>query len=320
MKKYAFCLSLCLILIASISITGTAWAQECEIEPMEGRIIIDFGYEPPGLCSPIELPDVNCLGQLDPVDVTPSIPAGTYDITLQSYDEHSSKPGQEQLNESYFLELRNAAGDMIVATNAIEDLPNENDNLIQLVNTNLAVGGDIDSLKPIHSCDGSKNCDDSPNSIVPVCVALDLIQEGTGRFTGGGHLITEEGFRVSLGLTIHCDLLLSNNLEVNWPDNKFHMTEHELTVDCLDSPDIMQHPPSAPLDTLIGVGTGRYNGQDGFTIEFTLIDDGEPGRKDMASLLIYETANPSNVVLNVPLQEMDGGNLQAHYDQPHKIK
>jgi hypothetical protein len=91
-----------------------------------------------------------------------------------------------------------------------------------------------------------------------------------------------------------------------------------VTVECSDSPDIIQFPPDAPLDTLIGIGTGRYNGQDGFTIEFTLIDAGEPGREDLAAILIYETADPSNVVLNVPLQNLTGGNLQAHYDQPHK--
>jgi len=51
---------------------------------------------------------------------------------------------------------------------------------------------------------------------------------------------------------------------------------------------------------------------------FTLVDAGEPGSDDQAALLIYETANPANVVLDVPLQYLDGGNLQAHYDQPHK--
>ena len=124
--------------------------------------------------------------------------------------------------------------------------------------------------------------------------------------------------RVTRGLTIHCDLLLSNNLEVNWGGNQFHMTEHLTTVACTDDPAIIQAPPPAPLDTLIGVGTGRYNGDDGYTIEFTLVDYGEPGRSDQAALRIYETANPANVVLDVPLQLLAGGNLQAHYDQPHK--
>jgi hypothetical protein len=139
-----------------------------------------------------------------------------------------------------------------------------------------------------------------------------------GRFTGGGHQIRVGDVRVTRGLTIHCDLLLSNNLEVNWGGNQFHMTEHLTTVECSDDPLINQAPPPAPLDTLIGVGTGRYNGTDGYTIEFTLVDYGEPGSSDRAALLIYRTTNPTDVVLNVPLQLMSGGNLQAHYDQPHK--
>jgi len=144
-------------------------------------------------------------------------------------------------------------------------------------------------------------------------------QTGLGRFTGGGHQVRVDVARVTRGLTIHCDLLLSNNLEVNWQSDHFHMTEHLQTVACTDDPNIIQFPPAAPLDTLVGVGAGRYNNVAGFTIEFTLVDAGEPGRGvDQMAILIYETANPANVVLNVPLQVISGGNLQAHFDQPHQ--
>jgi hypothetical protein len=156
-------------------------------------------------------------------------------------------------------------------------------------------------------------------SVAIVIPALDCGPDLTnGRFTGGGHQIRVDGVRVTRGLTIHCDLLLSNNLEINWNGNRFHMTEHMTTVICSDDPNIIQDPPPAPLDTLVGVGTGRYNGTDGFTLEFTLVDAGEPGRDDQARFLVYETANSTNVVLDVPLQTLTGGNLQAHYDQPHK--
>ena len=124
--------------------------------------------------------------------------------------------------------------------------------------------------------------------------------------------------RVTRGLTIHCDLVLSNNLEINWGGNRFHMTEHMTTVACTDDPAIVQAPPPAPLDTLIGVGTGRDNNVDGYTVEFTLVDYGEPGANDRMAIRIYQASNPANVVLNVPLQKLSGGNLQAHYDQPHK--
>jgi hypothetical protein len=71
----------------------------------------------------------------------------------------------------------------------------------------------------------------------------------------------------------------------------------------------------APVNTIVGKGTGRYDGVDGYTIEFTLIDNGEPGIYDAAGFKIYETANPSNVVLNVPVQVVTSGNIQAHVDQ-----
>jgi hypothetical protein len=143
-----------------------------------------------------------------------------------------------------------------------------------------------------------------------------------GRFTGGGRqLRLGDGLKVTRGLTIHCDLLLSNNLEVNWPTgNKFHMEEHLVTTACTDDPNIVQQPPPAPLDTLVGVGTGRFNNKPGYTIEFTLVDAGEPGGNDQMGIKIYEAANPANVVLDLPLQQLTNGNLQAHYDQPHKNK
>src|SRR5262245_9120912 len=95
------------------------------------------------------------------------------------------------------------------------------------------------------------------------------------------------------------------------------MEEHITTVACTDDPNIIQAPPNAPLDTLIGVGIGNYDNTDGFTIQFTLVDAGEPGTLDKIALKIFETANPANIVLNVPLQLVSGGNLQAHFDQPH---
>ena len=156
------------------------------------------------------------------------------------------------------------------------------------------------------------------NASVLVTIPTDCVAPGTGRFTGGGKQITLSGLSVTRGLTIHCDLRLSNNLEVNWGGNHFHMAEHLTTLACTDDPTIVQTPPRAPLDTLIGVGTGRYNGASGYTIRFTLIDAGEPGSLDRMAILIFETANPANVVLSVPLQYLTTGNLQAHYDQPHK--
>ena len=182
-----------------------------------------------------------------------------------------------------------------------------------------APAGDTADVQVYAAADWGNGTAGGQSDYITINLPSDCPSEmGTGRFTGGGHQLRVGSARVTRGLTIHCDLLLSNNLEVNWGGDKFHMTDHLTTVACTDDPLIIQAPPAAPLDTLIGVGTGRYNGDDGYTIEFTLVDHGEPGSSDQMAILIYETANPANVPLNVPLQVIDGGNLQAHFDQPHK--
>jgi hypothetical protein len=151
----------------------------------------------------------------------------------------------------------------------------------------------------------------------------DPVTPGVGRFTGGGKSIdTGTGLKVTKGFTIHCDLLLSNNLEINWPGtngrtNQFHMTQHT-SASCTDDPAIDQRPPAAPVDRIDGVGTGKYNGVAGATVEFTLVDAGEPGTADQIGFLVRDAGG--NVVLNLPLQNIVGGNVQAHYDQPHKNK
>ena len=162
--------------------------------------------------------------------------------------------------------------------------------------------------------------------------AVDIPQDcglpSLGRFTGGGALVklnTGEkvgNSKVTDGFTIHCDLLLSNNLEINWGTGRnahqFHMLEHITTVSCFDDPSFDQPPPASPVDTIVGIGIGRYDQQDGYTVEFTLKDGGEPETNDMTAFRVYETANPSNVVLNVPLVNVATGNVQTHFDQPHK--
>ncbi len=136
----------------------------------------------------------------------------------------------------------------------------------------------------------------------------------TGRFTGGGRTLGVGGLSVTAGLELDCDLMKPNTLEINWGGgDHFHLKTLD-TATCLlvGNP----APPVAPINEMIGLGTGRYDGADGYTVSFTLIDNGEPGKKkDMLSFLIYETANPSNVVLDLPLQLLTKGNLQAHFDQ-----
>ncbi len=48
-----------------------------------------------------------------------------------------------------------------------------------------------------------------------------------------------------------------------------------------------------------------------------MIDAGEPGTADSIGFRVYHTATGVEV-LNLPLQNIVGGNVQARIDQPHK--
>jgi hypothetical protein len=140
--------------------------------------------------------------------------------------------------------------------------------------------------------------------------------EANGRMTGGGRQIDVGGVTLTRGFTVHCDITLSNNIELNWAGYRWHLDKPIDTAQCFDDPAIDQRPPNAPLDTFIGTATGRLNGVDGYKLEFTFVDAGEPGRNDKAAFKI--TAPDGTVVLNVPLSLLNNGNIQAHFDQPHK--
>ncbi len=138
------------------------------------------------------------------------------------------------------------------------------------------------------------------------------------RMTGGGKVfIGNEEVQIggdefmTHGFEIHCDRSPPNNLQVNWRTgsgtDRFHL-EELTTASCIDDPTITPNPPNAFVDTFIGTGTGRYNGQNGATIQFRFTDAGEPGSADMVTIVVTFLGDE---VLNVsgPLQQ---GDQQMH--------
>jgi len=139
-----------------------------------------------------------------------------------------------------------------------------------------------------------------------------------GRMTGGGAQVYGN-IKITRGFTIHCDITLSNNLEINWPGNKWHIDKPLTKATCFDDPAYSEEPPAAPFNTFVGEGVGRLNEVDGSRVYFTFIDAGEPGKNDKAAIRIV-APDGVTVVLDIPLSLLDHGNIQAHYDQPHKQK
>jgi hypothetical protein len=138
-----------------------------------------------------------------------------------------------------------------------------------------------------------------------------------GRMTGGGGQLIVGDVFVSRGFTIHCDITRSNNLEINWPGNRWHIDKPLTSAICIDDPNFSPVPPRSPFDTFIGEGIGRLNGIDGSLVRFRFVDTGERGgQTDLASIQIYDAAGV--LVLDVPLSLLTHGNIQAHENQPHK--
>ena len=137
-----------------------------------------------------------------------------------------------------------------------------------------------------------------------------------GRFTGGGFQINTNDIRVSRGFTLHCDAILSNNFEVNWAGgNNFKIDKNPTDVVCQLVHD--PNPPNAPVNRIDIKGTGTLNGQPA-TVILVLIDNGEKNGAppDQAYIAVNGVALTDGSAAS-PAQ-IDGGNIQAHFDQPHK--
>jgi len=169
----------------------------------------------------------------------------------------------------------------------------------------------------------------TPDSLLWEVAALQLpipMEEGAlGRMTGGRN-IQVDGAKIGGargGMTIHCDITLSNNIQVTWgrgqTGNKWHLDKPITSAICIDDPLIDPTPPRAPFDTFIGEGVGRLNNVDGSAIRFTFIDAGEPGTSDYMEISIWHPGDDPDTdpVYFSAAGFLVGGNIQAHFDQPH---
>lgn len=162
-----------------------------------------------------------------------------------------------------------------------------------------------------------KASDDANNTATCAFKVVVRAAAQPGCMTGGGSVpLTpgdshrgrcEERSHVTHGFNVRCDGRKAS-LQVNWAGNRFHL-DRLRSVTCSDDPTLQASRPSASFDTVSGSGTGRYNGREGATVEFTFSDAGEPGRNDVAVLRIRDSAG--RLVLDAS-GKLHHGNHQAH--------
>lgn len=128
---------------------------------------------------------------------------------------------------------------------------------------------------------------------------------------------------VTKGFEVDCDMMPAHeNLELNWNgSDHFHMNTIT-SASCILTGN-PPNPPTAPVNQITASGTGSYDNMPGYTVVFTLWDQGEPGRNDQAGFVVCLTdpvhpntcSTSTSIVLSVPLQLVSTGNIQAHVDQ-----
>lgn len=170
MKKLLLLLTFVQILVFFVLATGKADATTivCPLTPQADRqiIILNNDYSPRYLVA--NGTAANALW--GPVSST--VPSGNYDVTLVSFDYRPERTApRTQHKETWFFKFKDAYGNIVARTNTINDLPESQNWLTQKVNYNLYIPPSAISMAAFHGA----YFDSNPNSVYPVCVALDRI-------------------------------------------------------------------------------------------------------------------------------------------------
>ncbi len=108
-----------------------------------------------------------------------------------------------------------------------------------------------------------------------------------GRMFGGGTTYTSTGVQVNHGVDLHCDASFPPNyLQVTWTGGNVFFMENMTSVSCTGS----------PFNTISGTGSGMINGQAGATIQWTLVDAGQPGTLNDSAQIVIKNAAGEPVV------------------------
>src|SRR6185295_18941586 len=85
---------------------------------------------------------------------------------------------------------------------------------------------------------------------------------------GGGTQFTSTGGEVNYGMDLHCDTSIQPNyLQIAWGNGTVFFMRNMTSGTCSGS----------PFTTHTGTGEGTINGQFPATVQWTLVDNGQPG-------------------------------------------
>ena len=121
--------------------------------------------------------------------------------------------------------------------------------------------------------------------------------EPQGKMVGKGRLLDANDGNVDYAFKIDCnDATVANHpFEARWKNKSFKLGANRQIM-CSDNPLIAYDPGFADFDTQEGTGTGTYNGQAGWTLEYKATDEGAGAGNVNDSMRII-IKNPANVTV-----------------------
>jgi hypothetical protein len=153
------------------------------------------------------------------------------------------------------------------------------------------------------ACDPAGACDEATVTVTVRGIGR------PGRLTGGAFTRTLDG-KIHHQAQLACTAEGGGRLTVRSKAGTFELTRVDYAL-CVDDPGFESAPPDAGWNTHRGSGTGTFNGVPGYTIEWTLIDGGEPAVADRADIVVR---SPGGAVVLSETGVLGGGNHQAHAD------
>ncbi|MFH1385502.1 MAG: hypothetical protein ABIG65_00425, partial [Patescibacteria group bacterium] len=167
-KKLFFVFTIGLLALVALNIKNAqAAVTDCPFRAQANRILVDFGGADLGVGATATEADA----KKGPFNV--SLPAGNYQVTLVSYDDHVSHPGQDQPEERYYITLNNSSGNVVATSNSVKDIPDEPINSTwEIVNTTLSVGQAVSSVYAFHMNYASVPTSNW-NSMQAICASFD---------------------------------------------------------------------------------------------------------------------------------------------------
>ncbi len=135
------------------------------------------------------------------------------------------------------------------------------------------------------------------SSCRPSVTRFDL-RPDAGMF-GGGTQFTSTGTQVNYGMDLHCDASIQPNyLQITWGRGDVFVMETMTAASCT----------GRPFNTHSGVGAGTINGETGANVQWTLVDNGDPGvRRDAGQIIVRNAAG--EIVLEISGKISDGTHI-----------